>query len=422
VKELLKFLLHRAFYYKAKEEGLISQWFDTAEERWFVKFLSALYESSRDEEISDPVSVMSHFADIYIPDDTERTKFLLLVEEVAALVPAHSFDVTLRLAKERFLSKLVTKSLKKAASLLKKGDPVKVVDIFQKTVYYFQEVSGRRTSYDIKDRNVHEEALTNKEGFKIGYPSIDSATNGLRPGEMLVIVSGFAEGKSTLLLNIAYNVFMAGKNVVYFTLEMPYTQVVRRFDSLCTGIPYSILKSGNIDAAHKKDIMDLVTAIEKKPNHFYVVDCPDCTPSFIDSKLSALGFKPDLIIIDYLSLIRSEVSYKSLWESLNSITVQVRNIARRYGSVLVTAAQVRRDAIERDRDFYEAQDIALAFSIIQHSDIVFSMRIDDPDVLAAAPICLLKCKFLKDRDGARPSFLLRADFSTFKVTEPSIET
>jgi len=422
VKEFLKFLLSRALYYRAKEEGLVPQWFDVEEERWFVKFLSILYESSQDEEITDPVGVMSYFADTYISDDTKRAKFLLLVEEVVSVVPEHSFDTTLRLIKERFLSKLLTKSLRRAASLLKDGDPTKVVDVFQKTLYYLQETSGKRTTYDVKDRSIHEEALVNREGFKIGYSSIDNATNGLRPGEMLVIVSGFAEGKSTLLLNIAYNVFMSGKNVVYFTLEMPYTQIVRRFDSLSTGIPYSVLKSGNISAAHKKDVTELVSAIEKKPNHFYIVDCPDCTPSFIDSKLSVLGFKPDLVIIDYLSLIKSEVPYKSLWESLNTITVRVRNIARRYGMTVVTAAQVRREAIERDRDFYEAQDIALAFSIVQHADIVFSMRIDDPDVLTAAPICLLKCKFLKDRDGARPSFLLRADFSTFKVTEPSIET
>jgi replicative DNA helicase len=421
VKELLKFLLTRSLYYKAKEEGLVPQWFDTPEEKWFVKFITVLYESSQDEQITDPVEVMSNFADIYISDDTERTKFLLLVEEIITIVPNNSFDISLKLTKERFVSKLLTKSLKKATFFLKEGNPSKVVNLFQKTLYYFQETSGRKTAYDIKDRSIHEEALVNKEGFKIGYPSIDNATNGFRPGEMLVVVSGFAEGKSTLLLNIGYNVFMAGKNVVYFTLEMPYTQIVRRFDSLCTGIPYSVLKSGNIDDNRKKDIMSLVSSIEKRPNHFYVIDAPDCTPSFIDLKLSVLGFKPDLIIIDYLSLIRSEISYKSLWESLNTITVQVRNIARKYGSVIVTAAQVRRDAIERDRDFYEAQDIALAFSIIQHSDVVFSMRIDDPDVLTAAPICLLKCKFLKDRDGSRPSFMLRADFSAFKVIEPGIE-
>ena len=421
MKEFLKFLLTREFYYKAKEEGLVPQWFDTDPEKWFVRFLSILYESSQDKEIASPVETMSHLADIYIADDEERTKFLLLVEEVVSCTPSYSFDTSLKLIKEKFLSKLLAKSLKKAVFCLRDGNPSKVVDIFQKTLFYLQEASGKKTTYSIKDKVVHEEALVNKSGVKIGYSSVDTATNGIRPGEMMIIVSGFAEGKSTLLLNIAYNVFISGYNVVYFTLEMPYTQVVRRFDSLCTGISYSTLKSGNVDVASKKRVMDQVSAIEKLPNHFYVVDCPDCTPSFIDTKLSTLGFKPDLVIIDYLSLIKSETSYKSLWESLNTITVRVRNIARRYNFALVTAAQVRREAIERDRDFYEAQDIALAFSIIQHADIVFSMRIDDPDVLSAAPVCLLKCKFLKDRDGSRPSFLLRADFSTFKITEPTIE-
>ena len=421
MKEFLKLLTDRELYYRAKEEGLVPQWFDTEEERWFIKFLSILHESSKNG-LSDIYKPMAHLADTYITDDEKRTKFLLLVESVALCEPSHDFETSLRLLKEKFLSKLLTYSVKKVATFLKEGNLDKAINIFRKSLSYLSDLPGKRTVYDLKEDSVHKEALSVSEGLKTGYLSIDNVTNGFRPGELIIIVSGFAEGKSTLLLNIGYNVFMSGKNVIYFSLEMPYTQIVRRIDSLSTGIPYLTLKTGNLDEKQQEKIANLVKYFRNVPNHFYIIDCPECTPQFIDSKVSSLGIKPDLIVIDYLSLVKSEISYKSLWESLNTIAVRVRSIGRKYNVPVLTAAQVRREAIERETEFYEAYDIALAFSLVQHADIVISMKIDDPDVLMAAPVCLLKCKFLKDRDGSRSSFLLRADFSTFKITEPTVET
>jgi replicative DNA helicase len=419
MKEFLKAIASdRNLYKRAKEEGLVPQWFGSKEEKQFVKFLDFLYDSTQDNQLSNIHDLMIHLADIYISDDDERTKFLLFVDNVLACQVDHNFDTSLKLVKERFLSKLLTFSLKKATYFLKEGNLHKALETVQKTSFFIP--STPQSVVTVKDRTVHEDAFKTFSGIKTGYSSIDNATKGFRPGELIIIVSGFAEGKSTLLLNIAYNTFLSGYNVAFFSLEMPYLQVIRRFDSLSTSIPYSKLKSGNLDSSDKKKIDEHVNRFKNMPNQFYIIDCPECTIPFLDSKLSTLNPKPDLVVIDYLSIIKSEVVFKSLWESLNTITVKVRSLARKFNVPIVTAAQVRRDAIESDREFYEAYDIALAFSMIQHADIVFSVRIDDPDVLQVAPTCLLKCKFLKDRDGERPTFTLRADFSIFKVSDLSV--
>jgi replicative DNA helicase len=420
VKSFLKALAtNRNLYQRAKEEGLSFRWFSSKEEKRFIQFLDFLYNSSTNGNLNNIDNLMTYLADTHISDDDERTKFLLFVDQVLSSQVSEDFETTLALVKERYLSKLLSTSLRKAVYYLKEGDLNRALESVQNVVLLAPDTNHQRV-VNMFSKHVYEAVFKNVTGIKTGYSVIDNATKGFRPGELIIIVSGFAEGKSTLLLNIAYNVFTSGYNVTYFSIEMPYVQVARRFYSLCTGIPYSKIKSNDLSPSEKKKIEERISKMENLPNKFYIVDCPECTVSYLDSKLVSLHPKPDFVVIDYLTIIKSDTSFKSLWESINTITVKVRSLARKYNVPILTAAQVRREAIERDREFYEAQDIALAFSMIQHADIVFSIRIDDPDVLQVAPICLLKCKFLKDRDGERSVFSLRADFSIFKISDITI--
>lgn len=420
MKSFLKTLaLNKDLYLKAKEEGLLPQWFDTEVERWFVRCLDFIHGDSgaKPENLK---SLFAQFADVYINDLDLRTKFLLFVEEVLSDSSCTDFNLAFKLLKEKFLSRLMVRALKKVVKHLSDSDFEKAKTVFQKAAFYFTSSSseGFRVC-DIKDAKSHEKAINPPPTPSVltGYPSIDNATSGFNPGELIVIMSGFAEGKSTLLLNIAKNVFINGGNVVYFSFEMPYLQIVRRFDALLTGIAYSKLKSGVQSSSEKEALSALLNRLRNFSNNFYIVDCPGADVLFMDSKLSSLPFLPSLIVVDYLALVRSTISYRSTWETLNDVAIKIRGLARKYNVPVLTAAQVRREAISTDREFYEPYDIAMAFSIMQHSDIVISMRIDDPDSLMAGPICLLKCKFLKNRDGERVSFLLHANFENFQIEE-----
>lgn len=415
----LKSLTKKENYLKAKEEGLKPVWFEDEYFQKFVEFLDYIFTSS--DGVTDVKAAILQLADIRIADNEERAQFLIKVDDIFRSEEITGFEVALKLLKEKFISRIFVRSLKRIVTHLEEGNIQKAGNTVQKISRLFSELSLPFQSVrSVTDITVHKEALSPvKKGILTGYASIDKATSGMKPGELVVVMSGFAEGKSTLLLNIAYNVFKQGFNVVYFSLEMPYVQVVRRLDSLVSGIPYRKIKEGTLSVDEKVSLKNIISKFTDYQNNFYIVDCPGADIEYLDAKLSTFP-KVDLMVIDYLTLLEGKL-YKTVWERVGDVTVKVRTLARKYCIPCLTAVQVRREAISNRKEFYEAHDIALAFSIMQHSDIVFSMKIDDPEVLEAAPICLLKCKFLKNRDGERTSFVLHANFETFKVEELKVE-
>ena len=61
---------------------------------------------------------------------------------------------------------------------------------------------------------------------------LDLSINGIKPGELMTACA-FAGGyKSTLMVNIAHFNVTLGRNVIFFTLEMPYGQVRRHIYTL----------------------------------------------------------------------------------------------------------------------------------------------------------------------------------------------
>jgi replicative DNA helicase len=140
----------------------------------------------------------------------------------------------------------------------------------------------------------------------------------------------------------------------------------------------------------------------------------------VEAKIKDQETKPDLVIIDYLAIMQVSSKEKKSWEAISQLTVELRALARKYDIPFMTAVQVNRDAVDKPKEFYEQQDIAMSFPIIQHSDIVISTKIPDRDVLLASPHCNMNAKFVKDRDGENRTFIITADFSTFRMEEPSI--
>ncbi|MEM2175253.1 MAG: DnaB-like helicase C-terminal domain-containing protein, partial [Candidatus Micrarchaeia archaeon] len=247
----LKSLTKKENYLKAKEEGLKPVWFEDEYFQKFVEFLDYIFTSS--DGVTDVKAAILQLADIRIADNEERAQFLIKVDDIFRSEEITGFEVALKLLKEKFISRIFVRSLKRIVTHLEEGNIQKAGNTVQKISRLFSELSLPFQSVrSVTDITVHKEALSPvKKGILTGYASIDKATSGMKPGELVVVMSGFAEGKSTLLLNIAYNVFKQGFNVVYFSLEMPYVQVVRRLDSLVSGIPYRKIKEGTLSVDEK---------------------------------------------------------------------------------------------------------------------------------------------------------------------------
>jgi hypothetical protein len=103
-----------------------------------------------------------------------------------------------------------------------------------------------------------------------------------------------------------------GYNVVYYTLELGEDYVGRRFDAHFTQIP------ANEITMHKDKVEEVMT---KLPGNLIIKEFPPnkASISTIEShiqKCEDLGTKIDLVVIDYVDLLRSKKQVRSVRKKL----------------------------------------------------------------------------------------------------------
>ena len=130
-----------------------------------------------------------------------------------------------------------------------------MVDRAQAEVY---DVTDRRTSEDyaplrdIMGGALDEiEAISNRGGEMVGVPTgfadLDELTNGLHPGQLIVVAARPAIGKSTLGLDIARSASIKhGLTSAIFSLEMSRNEIAMRLLSAEAQVPLHHLRSGTM--------------------------------------------------------------------------------------------------------------------------------------------------------------------------------
>ncbi len=191
-------------------------------------------------------------------------------------------------------------------------------------------------------------------GIKIGIPEIDIQTQGFQPGQLVVILGEAGGGKSITMLNMAINAHSLGKNVLFFSWEMPLWQCVARFMACKQQIPYSTLKNFALTEPEEEDFFNYVDSLSQDTNngYFIFIDQPDnCTMDEIDyqyRQLKAAGRPPDVIFVDYLGnmgITSSDGKFRD-WEIESMVVPKLRAFGRRHGIPIVTAQQVNKEGIK----------------------------------------------------------------------------
>ena len=210
-----------------------------------------------------------------------------------------------------------------------------------------------------------------------GWAEIDAITHqGLGEGELGVVIAPTGAGKSMALVHIGAQALKAGKNVVYYTLELSETVVGSRFDSCITNVPLNDLSS------FKEEIYEKVQMIEGK---LIVKEYPTKSASCQTlknhiEKLANRDFKPDMILVDYGDLLRPISTLREKRHELETIYEQLRAIAQTYNCCVWTASQTNRSGL--NAEVITMESISEAFNKCFVADFIFSISRTAEDKLA----------------------------------------
>ena len=265
------------------------------------------------------------------------------------------------------------RAILKSADLLEAGDYGPVEKLIKDAI----QISLNKdmgTDY-FEDPRSRLEALKNSNGqISTGWPGVDKKLyGGFNRGELNIWCAASGGGKSLFLANLGCNWAQQGLNVLYLTFELSENLVAMRMDSMLTGVGTREIFRNLDDVELKVKMMGRQAgSIQIK----YMPSGKTCNDlrAYLKEYQVKKGFKPDILLIDYLDLMMPmsvKVSPSDLFVKDKYVSEELRNLAMETQAVVVTAAQLNRAAVEEIE--FDHSHISGGLSKIQTADNVIGI-------------------------------------------------
>lgn len=262
-------------------------------------------------------------------------------------------------------------------------------------------------------------------GFTTGWSELDRTIAGLNKSDLIIVGARPAMGKTSFALNMARNAaVIAGKKVLFFSLEMTKEQLAQRVISTEARIYGQKMRTGALD---ENDWLRLSTATSALSTaELYFDDTSNITVNEMKAKIRRMK-DVDLVIVDYLQLMKSATRTESRVQEVSDITRNLKLMAKDLEVPVVVLAQLSRGTEGRGKS-HEPQlsDLRESGSIEQDADIVLMLYREDyySDGSTDAEtmekeIDKVQIKVAKNRHGPTGDIYLgwNADFTLFSTIE-----
>jgi len=265
------------------------------------------------------------------------------------------------------------RAILKAADMIENGeyDPVEklIKDAVQISLTkdmgtdYFEDPRARLMK--IKDNNGQ---------VSTGWPTMDKRLfGGMNRGELNIFAGGSGSGKSLFMQNIAINWISQGLNGVFLTLELSEELCAMRMDAMVANVATKEIFK-DMDTLEMK-----IRMVGKKSGNLRIKYMPaQSNVNQIRAYLKELevqtGKKADFIMVDYLDLVMpvsAKVSPSDLFVKDKYVSEELRNLAREFEILMITASQLNRSAVEEIE--FDHSHISGGISKINTADNVFGI-------------------------------------------------
>lgn len=198
----------------------------------------------------------------------------------------------------------------------------------------------------------HYKKISPKSGISV----FDNCIDGMHAGHVWAIGAYTGSGKSLMCCDLALNVASQGAKVLFFTMEMSEDQIIKRLRWIDQNKKNIGVDDLNIIIYDGQQTLGSIEIIIKK-------------------------YSPDLVIIDFIQLIRNQ--YQKEYEQMTENALEIQRMALQYNTCIVFASQV-------SNDFAKMQSLAsvnykgsgaiaqvVNFGVIMHRDFDEERKTDD---------------------------------------------
>lgn len=215
-------------------------------------------------------------------------------------------------------------------------------------------------------------------GVPSGLHDLDLLTGGFQNDELIIIGGRPGMGKSSLAMQVAkYNGQRFGKKSLIFSMEMSRAQYIQRMLAAESGIELNRLRTGKIQESEWPALVHAEEAIGKLP----VAICDDVSISSQDMRSRAIRhaaqFGLDIIIVDYLQLIRADGNRGNRTEDVSEMSRSLKRLSRELHIPVLALSSLNRALESRADKRPMLSDLRESGSIESDADVVIFIYRDE---------------------------------------------
>jgi replicative DNA helicase len=234
----------------------------------------------------------------------------------------------------------------------------KASDVGPRTI---SEIAGAGYLDELENR-----ATGAMRGLQTGFVDFDRLTNGMRPGQLIVLAARPGLGKSTLALNIAEHLAIKHQEpALMFSLEMSKDEIMDRLIASVGRIPLDEILQGNLDGG---DFSGAMQAINGAP--LYIDDGGGLYINLIRARALRIKRKHglSLLIVDYLQLVRAKA--ESRFQEVSEVSRALKALAKELSVPIIALSQLNREVETRTSGEPRLSDLRESGQLEQDADLV----------------------------------------------------
>ncbi len=181
----------------------------------------------------------------------------------------------------------------------------------------------------------------------------DTMITGYEDGTLTLFIADVGGFKSTMMMNVALNIWAFGHNVLYVPLEMDKDQMWRRLCSRESNIPYELMTRNvkRLTDEQIEKIEEVQGKFETSEAKFYMLqESKRTNVSTIQKNIERRIdiFKPKLVVIDYIANLEPDLRRDNRNDlEIGDMLKSLRHGGKVSGYAIVSGAQLGRPALNR---------------------------------------------------------------------------
>lgn len=267
-----------------------------------------------------------------------------------------------------------------------------VFDVFQQLQIELDSALKEVLHYEVKKvSDIHNEIIKEsieiaKSGQKSGVPTglrmLDNVTNGWQKSDLIILAGRPSMGKTAAAVSmVMFPALIKNIPVAIFSLEMSNQQLVSRMQSHISAVNVSRIVKKQLSMSDIDVITNTCYDLNTAP--IFIDDTPNISLLELKGKARKLVKEKNvqLIIIDYLQLMRSGLNILNREQEIAEISRGLKGLAKELNIPIIALSQLSRGVESRPDKKPMLQDLRESGQIEQDADmVVFCYRPEYYDI------------------------------------------